>query len=218
MIDPRRFHTIRSSLLRRQPDLTVLMDQVHKAQNLSAILRSCDAAGILEAHAVPVRGKFRISAHASAGTEKWVRLHTHSSTDSAVTELKSAGFTIVAAHPSPGARDFREYDFTRPVAIMVGAELHGLSERGIDLADELVEIPMLGMAHSLNVSVATAVILFEAVRQRQAKGMYQTSRLPEKTVHRLLFEWCYPRQAEVYREGDRPYPSLGPDGEILEPS
>lgn len=218
MIDPRRFHAIRSVLSSRQPDLTVLMDQVHKTQNLSAILRSCDAAGLLEAHAVPVEGKFRVSAHTAAGADKWVRLRTHPSVDDAVSALKRDGFTVVAAHPSTDARGFREFDFTRRVAIMIGAELHGLSDRGVELADELIEIPMMGMAHSLNVSVATAVILFEVVRQRQEAGMYSESRLTPDDFDKLLFEWCYPRQAAAYRSAGRPYPKLGADGELPESS
>lgn len=215
MIDPRRFHAIRTALTRRQPDLTLLLDQVHKPHNLAAILRSCDAAGLLDAHAVTSQGSLRVGAHTSGGTKKWVRLHTYSSIGAVVEEMKKKGFVIVAADQGPGAVDFRECDFTRPVAIMMGAELHGVSDRGLELADERIEIPMLGMAHSLNVSVAAAVILFEAARQRAAMGMYEASRLPTDEFKRLLFEWTYPRQAAVHRASHQPYPALGTDGEIL---
>lgn len=217
MMDPRRFHAIRTALSRRQPDLTLLMDQVHKPHNLAAILRSCDAVGLLNAHAVPTQGRLHVGGHTSGGTKKWVRLHTHASIEGAVHDLKRSGLTVVAVHPAPDAMDFRECDFTRPVALLMGAELHGISDRGLALSDERIKIPMMGMAHSLNVSVATALVLFEASRQRQKKGMYDESRLPTEEFDRLLFEWSYPRQAAVHRSSHTPYPTLGPDGEILNP-
>jgi tRNA (guanosine-2'-O-)-methyltransferase len=130
------------------------------------------------------------------------------------TRVSTSGFRVVAAHPSSEAVDFRKVDFTAPTAIMVGSELHGISERGLELADELVVIPMMGMAHSLNVSVATALMLFEAFRQRDAAGMYDRSRLDEEAFERLLFEWAYPRLARRFREQGRPYPELGSEGQL----
>jgi tRNA (guanosine-2'-O-)-methyltransferase len=211
---PDRFERLSAALRRRQPDLTVLMERVHKSHNLSAILRNCDAVGVLEAHAVPPEEGLDISHHTSAGTAKWVRVVRHATVDSAVGALHEDGFRVVAAHPSPEAVDYREVDFTAPTAIMVGAELHGLSERGLELADRLVGIPMAGMAHSLNVSVATALLLFEAFRQRHAAGLYDHSRLDEGEFRTLLFEWAYPRLARRYREQGRPYPELGLGGEL----
>jgi len=109
----------------------------------------------------------------------------------------------------PGCRS------SRPTAILVGAELHGVSEEGLRLADSHVVIPMLGMVHSLNVSVATSVLLFEALRQRQAAGMYDTSRLEPADFERRLFEWAYPSLAAWRRREGRPYPALDSDGQLL---
>jgi len=80
-----------------------------------------------------------------------------------------------------------------------------------------VVIPMMGMAHSLNVSVATALLLYEAQRQRAAAGMYETSRLPEEDFRRTLFEWAYPELARRRKEEGRPYPALDEDGQLLVP-
>lgn len=214
---PERFHRLRKVLERRQPDLTVIMDQVNKAHNFSAILRSCDATGVLEAHAVPPAEGLDLSPVTSAGSEKWVRVHRHPNIETGLALLKDRGFTVVAAHPSDDALDFRSVDFTRPTAILLGAELHGVSPAGLAGADRTVAIPMTGMVQSLNVSVAAALLLFEAQRQRSAAGLYDAARLPEPEFTARLFEWAYPRLAGRYRSRGLAYPRLDPDGAILDP-
>ncbi len=198
----------------RQPDLTVLMDRVHKPHNLAAILRSCDAVGVLEAHAVPAEGGFEVPAASAAGSARWMAVRRHPDAAAAVASLRADGFRVIAAHPSGGARDYREVDYTRPTAFLVGAELHGLSDQGLRLADELVTITMVGMVRSLNVSVATALLLFEAQRQRQAAGLYERCRIEPGRYRRLLFEWGYPRLARRLREEGRPYPPVREDGSV----
>lgn len=212
---PERFRRLASVLARRQPDLTVLMEKVNKPHNFSAILRNCDAAGVLEAHVVPPEHGLDLHHATSAGTRKWVRVRTHEDVKGAVEHLEAAGFGILAAHPGPDARDYRDVDFTRRTAIMMGAELHGVSPEGLRLAHEHVVVPMMGMVHSLNVSVATALLLYEAVRQRQAAGMYEGPRLEEDAYRATLFEWAHPLLAARLREEGRPYPPLDEDGQIV---
>ncbi len=190
------------------------MDRVHKPHNLSAILRNCDAVGVLEAHAVPAQSGLEIPEASSAGSSRWVSVRLHASAAAAVAVLRKRGFRIVAAHPIAGARDYRTVDFTRPAALLVGAELHGLSDKGLRLADEYVVIPTVGMVRSLNVSVATSLLLFEAFRQRQAAGLYERGRLEPERYRTLLFEWSYPRLARRLREEDLPYPPLRDDGSV----
>jgi len=214
-VNPERFARLRRALSRRQPDLTVLMDGVHKSHNFSAILRNCDAVGVLEAHVVAPETGLDLHHGSSAGTKKWIEVHRHADVRGAALDLRSRGFRIVAAHPSPASLDYREPDYTAPTAFMMGAELHGVSEAGLELADAHVSIPMLGMVHSLNVSVATALLLFEAARQRSAAGMYDESRLPGEDFERRLFEWAHPAIASARRRAGRPYPELDSDGEIL---
>jgi len=214
-LNPERFRRIRSVLERRQPDLTVLMERVNKTHNFSAILRTCDAVGVLRAHAVIPEKGIDLHHHTAAGTSKWVQVRAHPTIQAAVDHLRRDGFKVLAAHPTDEARDYREMELTGPVAFMVGAELDGLSEEGLALADETVVIPMAGMVRSLNVSVATALLLFEAFRQRKAAGLYDKSRLPEKEHDRLLFEWAYPEIAEVLQRKEEPYPPLSPNGDLL---
>lgn len=214
-MNPDRFARLRRTLARRQPDLTVLMDHVHKSHNFSAILRNCDAVGVLEAHVVAPEDGIDLHHGTSAGTKKWVYVRRHEDVAAAVSHLRGRGFAVVAAHPSPDSIDFRDIDYTRPTAIMMGAELHGVSNEGLRRADVHVEIPMLGMVHSLNVSVATALLLFEAARQRRSAGMYEESRLSPEDFERRLFEWAYPSIASTRRREGRPYPDLSDDGQIV---
>lgn len=211
---PQRFRLLREVLTRRQPDLTVLMEQVDKPYNFSAILRNCDAVGVLEAHVVPPPRGLDVNAATSAGARKWIRVRTHADVDAAAAHLRSREFRLLAADPSPGARDFRTVDFTRPTALLMGAELPGVSQRALALSDEHVVIPMMGMVHSLNVSVATALLLYEAQRQRTEAGMYQRSRLDPEAFRCVLFRWAHPAIAARLDAEGRAYPDLDEDGQL----
>lgn len=206
---------MRAALQRRQPDLRVLLDQVHKPHNLSAILRTCDAVGVFQAHTVWPRGVPAVHRHSSAGVGKWVNVIAHPDADSAVQALRAEGLRVYAAHPVAGAVDYRQVDYTVPCAVLMGAELAGVSEAAARLADGLIALPMLGLGASVNVSVAMAVILYEAQRQRLAKGMYDRPRLAPETLRRTLFEWLQPRIARRCREQGLPYPELDEEGHLM---
>jgi tRNA (guanosine-2'-O-)-methyltransferase len=214
LISPERFRKIRFMLLHRQPDLTVIMDNVNKAYNLSAIIRSCDGVGISELHAVSYRKSIYTEQNAAAGASKWLTLKLHSDIASAYKAVSECGMQILVATGKEGALDFREIDYTIPTALVVGAEWDGISEEAVQGADRAITVPMLGMVESLNVSVATAVILFEAQRQRAAKGMYSQARLDPECFQRLLFEYTHPRLSRELRQEGAPYPPLDNEGAI----
>jgi tRNA (guanosine-2'-O-)-methyltransferase len=211
---PERFDRLRTALARRQPDLTVLMDSVNKSHNVSAIMRTADAVAIHRLHAISTNAAMRRHHMIAGGAKRWVALTLHPSTEFALASLREQGFALVAAHAGPGARDFREVDYTAKTALLVGAELIGLTPAAIAAADTRVMIPMEGLGTSVNVSVATGVILFEAERQRRAAGLYERSRLPPDEFERTLFEWCYPVIAARCRERKLPYPPLAADGSL----
>ena len=213
---PQRFKKLQAILQRRQLDLTVLMDNVHKPHNLSAIVRSCDAVGVHHVHAVTRVKAFKTDKDITSGAGKWVNIHKHAELEDAVAQLRKQNMQILAAHLSEDAVNFREVDYTRPTAIVLGTELYGVSTQGQDLADRHIVIPMLGMIDSLNVSVAAALILFEAQRQRQAKGMYEQLQFDAQTYSDTLFEWSHPKLAEFYRRKGLTYPAMDADGHILE--
>ncbi len=211
---PERWQKLRHTLKRRQPDLTVVMDKVHKMHNFSAIIRSCDAVGVGRVHHIPAACGLTASKGLSAGSNKWVETRRHESFSEAAARLKAEGFILAAAHASDTAIDFRRHDFTRPTAIVLGTELHGMTDEALALCDVQLMIPMAGMVESLNVSVACAIMLYEAQRQRQAAGLYDRCRLPEDEYRRLLFEWAQPKVARWCRQHGLPYPPLRDDGEI----
>ena len=211
---PERFRTLRAILDRRQPDLTVLMDRVHKPHNFSAVLRTCDAVGVLRAHLVAA-ADFEAAHHTAGGSSRYVQVDRHGSLDDALGALRAAGMAVVAAHPTNDAVDFRALDYTVPTALLLGTELDGLSDAAVAAADRRVAVPMAGAVESLNVSVAAAVVLYEAQRQRSEAGLYDAPRLDEDVYRTTLFEWAYPRIAELCRRRGVEYPELGDDGEIL---
>ncbi len=215
-MNPDRFRRLRRALARRQPDLTVLMEGVHKAHNLSAVVRSCEAVGALEVHSVVVEGQADLHPAVSAGAARWVPLRRWASIDEAVAALRDADFRLIAAHPDPRAVDFRSLDYTRPTCFVVGSELRGLGERALELVDQTVTVPMMGVVSSLNVSVASAVLLYEAQRQRDEAGLYDASRLPPERFDRLLFEWAHPEIARRCREAGVDYPPLDDHGALLQ--
>lgn len=213
---PERFAKIQRVLRSRQPTLTVLMDEVNKPHNFSAILRSCDAVGALRAHAVaPKSGALPTYNATSGSAQKWVEVRQHQSAVSAIQELQAQGFQVLATHLSEKSVDYRQPDYTRPTCVLLGAEKWGVSEKAAKMADHNIVIPMFGMVQSLNVSVAAATILFEAQRQRLAAGMYGAPQLSEAELTRLAFEWAYPELSASYRERGLPYPPLSAEGELI---
>src|SRR5215218_2516724 len=215
MSTPKRYHRLRAVLDRRQPDLTVLLEDVQVPRNLAAIMRSCDAVGVLVAHAVWPGGRLKISRPASGGNRKWLPVHKHRTLAEALERLKGAGLRVLAAHPRAGAVPFREVDYTLPTCLLLGNEDNGITPEALSQADGVIAIPMEGMGTSLNVSVAAALLLFEAQRQRRAAGLYDAPRLDPETHARMLFEWVYPEIAARCRARGAGYPALGEDGEIL---
>ncbi len=211
---PRRFQRLQNVLDRRQPDLTVLMDRVNKPHNFSAVLRTCDAVGVLDVHVVPPVHGLKLSHDMSAGTGKWMVVHRHQDGASAARRLRERGYRIVAADPGETSVDFREVDYTVPTAVLLGAELFGVSPEAMAEADLRIRIPMAGMARSLNVSVAAALILYEAFRQRDQRGFYLGPRLEPERRSALLFEWSHPKLARALREAGAPYPELDAAGAV----
>ncbi len=191
------------------------MDNVHKPHNLSAIARTCDAVGIGEVHGVSASETFRTWRRGASGAQRWVQRIGHRSLELAARTLRDRGMTLAAADIGHGTVDYRDVDYTRPFALIVGAELDGLSDLSREAADLRLSIPMTGMVESLNVSVAVALVLFEARYQRDCAGLYDKPRIPDTTYRRLLFEWAHPQVAAHCRRLGLAYPELNETGDIV---
>lgn len=214
---PERLQRITATLDKRQPDLTVLTDEVYKPHNLAAIARTCDAVGIPDIHVVWPRDRYRLRTAATAGSAEWVNVHTHANIEGAIQQFQQQGYKVVAAHLTDDAIDYRDYDFTQPTALLMGTEREGVSAVAAGLCDHHLVIPMHGMVESFNVSVAAAIMLNEAQYQRQRAGLYDQPRLPEAHYQRLLFEWSQPQLTKLCKKYGVPYPQLREDGEVADP-
>ncbi|WP_375321530.1 tRNA (guanosine(18)-2'-O)-methyltransferase TrmH [Aliivibrio logei] len=212
-----RYQRITSVLKSRQTDLTLCLEEVHKANNVSAIVRTADATGVHKIHAVWPTEQMQMLGHTSAGARNWVDVETHKNIDDAFAVLKSQGMQILATNLSDTAVDFREIDYTKPTAIILGSEKTGISKKALAMADHDIIIPMVGMVQSLNVSVASALILYEAQRQRDLAGMYdrEESTLPAEYINHVLFERGHPVLAKVAKRKGLAYPQLDETGQIV---
>jgi tRNA (guanosine-2'-O-)-methyltransferase len=187
----RRLNRLETVLRRRQLDLTVVMENIHDPHNVSAILRSCDAAGVMGVQLIYTSTEFPdLGKKSSASAKKWVDQRRFRNVKECYDTLHEEGYAIYATHLEEAAKVLYEIDMTKKTAFVVGNEHEGVSLEAAELADGIIQIPMFGMIQSLNVSVATAVILFEAVRQRIAAGQYANSKLSEVDLAKLLKEWA----------------------------
>jgi len=212
---PDRLQRINSMLDQRQPDLTVCMEGVHKTHNLAAVVRTADAIGVSDVHAVWKNETMRLSGGSAAGSQNWIDVHNYTNTEDAINELKNQGMQVLVTNLSDSAVDFREIDYTKPTAIILGQEKFGASEKALAMADQDIIIPMVGMVQSLNVSVACSVVLYEAQRQRQAAGMYQQARISQQRRQRILFEGGHPIFAKACQRKGLPYPEIDEEGQIV---
>ncbi len=185
-----RTEKVHSVLRNRQPDLTVVMENIHDPHNVSAVLRSCDAVGILQVELLYNLEKFpRIGKKSSSSASKWLNVRRHKTVDDCYTTLRTEGFKIYATHLGTSAVSLYDVDFTTKVALVFGNEHRGVSEEAATKADGNFIIPMVGMIQSLNISVACAVSLYEAMRQRLARGHYNSSKLSPSDLQLLFDDW-----------------------------
>ena len=185
-----RREKFRRVLALRQPDLTVVMENIHDPHNVSAVLRSCDAVGVLSVNLLYTVESFpRIGRKSSSSASKWIERRKFTSVDECYGTLRAEGYRIHATRLTNHASSLYDLDLTRPVALVFGNEHRGVSEEAGEKADGNFHVPMMGMIQSLNVSVAAAVSLYEALRQRVALGRYGTASLSAEVLERTFDEW-----------------------------
>ena len=175
---PRRVERFRSVISRRQRDLTLVLENIHDPHNVSAILRSCDAVGILGVELLYTVEKFpKLGRKSSSSASKWIERRKHTEVAACYAALRQEGFRILATQVADDAPSLYDLDLTGPVAIVLGNEHRGVSNEAALAADATFRVPMAGMIESLNVSVAAAVCVFEAYRQRLRKETLTSSSL-----------------------------------------
>jgi tRNA (guanosine-2'-O-)-methyltransferase len=188
---PERKHRITSVLNNRQPDLTVVLENVHDPHNISAVMRSCDAVGVQEIFILntTIAKHEKFGKKSSASAAKWLTIHQFDNIKSCVSELKARNYTLFATHLGERSHSLYGLDMTAPMALVFGNEHSGVSDECLSYCDGNFIIPQVGMIKSLNISVACAVSLYEAFRQRQLKNYYSQSRLPDDMRKSLTKRW-----------------------------
>jgi tRNA (guanosine-2'-O-)-methyltransferase len=186
----KRIEKLKLVLSKRQPSLQVVIENIHDPHNVSAIFRTCDAAGIPRVSLVYNVEKFpKIGKKSSASAYKWIERDKYKSVDECYRKLKENGITIFASSLNNDAKSLYDLELTKKSAIVFGNEHRGLSKEAEELADERFFIPMFGMVQSLNVSVSAAISIYEAVRQRLKNGMYDKSEMDDDELNALLDSW-----------------------------
>ena len=186
----KRTNKIISVIKSRQKSLHVVLENIHDPHNVSAIFRTCDSVGIGKVSLVYNLDEFpKIGKKSSASAYKWVEKEKHKNIKECLGSLKKKKFKIFVSSISDDSKSIYDLDLTQNVALVFGNEHRGVSSEAESLADEKFIIPMHGMVQSLNVSVAAAVVLYETLRQRRIKGMYDKSGFSKEELNSKIEEW-----------------------------
>ncbi len=188
---PERYNRLSGVLNKRQPDLTVVLENVFDPHNISAVMRTCDAVGVQEIYIlntkIPRHKKW--GAKSSSSAAKWLTIHQFTDTELCFAALRQKYQKIYTTHLSAEAKGLYQLNLAEPVALVFGNEHSGVSDELIDLADGNFIIPQVGIIQSLNISVACAVTLYEAFRQKTVAGHYEQPRLEGSYLGDLLHTW-----------------------------
>ncbi len=190
---PERNERLSSVLNKRQPDLTVVLENVFDPHNISAVMRTCDAVGIQDIYIlnnkIPPHKNW--SAKSSSGAAKWITIHQFTDANECFAALRKNFSKIYTTHLSSNTVSLYKLNLTEPVALVFGNEQSGVSEEIITMADGNFIIPQVGIIKSLNISVACAVTLYEAFRQKTNAGHYTQPKLQGEQLESLRTDWGF---------------------------
>ena len=188
---PERHNRLTTVLNHRQPDLTVVLENVFDPQNVSAVMRTCDAVGIQDVYIlndrIPPHKKWGYKSSSTA--TEWLTVHQFTDAEKCFGEVRKKYEKIYASYLSESATDLYEINLTQSIALVFGNETFGVSDEIRKYSDGDFIIPQVGIIKSLNISVACAITLYEAFRQKKQKGHYEQSRLPDADLQYLQKKW-----------------------------
>jgi len=195
-------------VIAKRQNLTVILENVHDPHNIGAVIRSCDAVGVSEVFILYTEAshnflKQKVGKNTSSGTRKWVKTHYFGEIESCFEQVRSRYHNIFGTNLGENTQSLYDLDLTQPVALMFGNEQKGISEIAKSLLDGNFIIPQHGMVQSLNISVACAVSLFEASRQRSAKKMYSGDFNVDSGVHNEMFDGFVQKHFEYINKKEK---------------
>jgi tRNA (guanosine-2'-O-)-methyltransferase len=191
---PERSHKLTEVLKKRQVDISLVLENVFDPHNISAVMRTCDAVGIQEIHIlntkIPRHKKW--GARSSSSAAKWLTIHQYENVEDCFNKLRKDYDRVLTTHLSSDAVPLYALDLTGPVALVFGNEHSGVSDEIRALADGNFLIPQVGIIQSLNISVACAVTVYEAFRQKELAGHYHRADLSHPAKQQVRQDWGLP--------------------------
>jgi tRNA (guanosine-2'-O-)-methyltransferase len=188
---PQRKEKLISVLNKRQNDITVVLENVFDPHNISAVMRTCDAVGVQDIYIlntkIPPHKKW--GAKSSSSAAKWLTIHQYENVEDCFSSLRKRYSAILTTYLSSDSVSLHNIDLTKSIALVFGNEHNGVSEDIRNLADGNFVIPQVGIIQSLNISVACAISLYEAFRQKSLAGHYDKQRLADEKAWDLLNKW-----------------------------
>ena len=195
-LSPEREKKLRAAVKKRQPNITVILENVYDRHNIAAVIRTAEMIGICEIYVLYSEKnveEIEISKRSSGGAKKWVDIHLYNDLDACFKKVRTKYEKIYATHLGKSAVSIYDLDMSSSVALLFGNENKGLTEEALNYADGNMLIPQAGMSQSLNVSVACAVTLYEAYRQRNVKGYYENNPLMTEAKQQELYGYYLER-------------------------
>ena len=191
-ITKNRLSLFKKVLGERTRYITVLLEDIYQSQNASAVLRTCDCTGIQDVHIVEQQNEYEINRDVALGSNQWLSLHYYNEgTDniwSGIEALRKQGYRIVATSPHKEGITPETFDLEKgKSALLFGTELNGLTERALELADEYIQIPMVGFTESYNISVSAAITLYSLRKRLEASALEW--KMGEDEKNELLLSW-----------------------------
>jgi tRNA (guanosine-2'-O-)-methyltransferase len=190
---PERSEKLLNVLNNRQAGLAVVMENVHDPHNISAVMRTCDAVGIQDMYILntKIHPHKKFGPRSSSSAAKWLTVHQYDDAEACFKELRQHYSKILTTHLGADSVGLYEIDFTQSIALVFGNEHEGVSEEIRVLADGNFQIPQMGIIQSLNISVACAVSIYEALRQKTGAGHYNQATMPKERIEALMQEWGF---------------------------
>ena len=185
---PERLERLKEVLANRVVSVTLVLENLHKDLNISAILRTCEFFGIQDIHVVPQPGEGKIFRTLTQGCHKWLTVHRHEDVSTCLNVLKEKGFRVLAGAFGKNALPLDQTDFSGRVALVFSNELEGANPEVLGQVDGFFVIPMSGFSQSLNVSVAAGIAIHHVLRYKMEKGE-ALERIPSDETGRILEEW-----------------------------
>ena len=193
-VTPHKRQLIEQVLAQRTRYFTVVLEDIYKPHNASAVLRTADCFGIQDIHIIEKENSYEVNPYVVRGAAQWVDIHKYSNeggmaVSNCFEQLRSEGYQIIATSPDAGSVSIHELNVSQKIALVFGNEHAGVSDEVKAKADKLVHIPMMGFTESFNISVAASIFLFDLIRKVQSQSTIQNFHLTEEEKQLLREKW-----------------------------